>query len=108
MLAYALNLAAAIDLERHRPESAGERASEALRAAALVQRHTQAVIARALLGRVALAGGDRASAAAHLEALRADLDSPLRVSAHARAAALELATALETKVAKEGDRPCRT
>ena len=40
--------------------------------------------------------------------LLADLDSPLRVSAHARAAALELATALETKVAKEGDRPCRT
>jgi len=108
MLAYALNFAATVDLERRRPESAGERASEALRAAELVQRHTQAAIARALLGRVALAGGDRASAAAQLEALRADLDSPLRVSALARAAALELATALEAKGANEGDRPCRT
>jgi hypothetical protein len=94
MLAYALNFAASLDLARKRNESAHARATEALRAAEIVERRTQVVIAHAVLGQVALATGDQASAARHLDDARADASTPLRVSARARAAALDLANAL--------------
>jgi tetratricopeptide (TPR) repeat protein len=93
-LAYSLNFAASLDLARGRIESARSRATEALRAAEIVERRTQMVIAHALLGRIAFATGDRAAAARHLEETRPDVCTPLRVSARARAAALDLATAL--------------
>jgi hypothetical protein len=97
-LAYALNFAASLDFARGRIESARARATEALRAAEIVERLTQTVIAHALLGRIAHATGDRAAAARHLEAIRPDVCAPLRVSARARAAAIDLATALGTSL----------
>ena len=108
MLAYVLNFAASIELARGRREAARTRASEALRAAEAVVRRTQVVLARAVLGRVAVAEGDRATAVASLEAARADLAAPLGVSARAHAAARDLAAALEASVTPEGSPACRT
>ncbi len=107
MLAYALNFAAALDLARGDRAAARVRATEALQVAEVVGRSTQTVIARAVLGRAALADGDRPSAMRHLAALRDDVAAPLRVSARARAAALDLAAALGTPIEK-GDHPWHT
>jgi DNA-binding SARP family transcriptional activator/tetratricopeptide (TPR) repeat protein len=98
MLAYVLNFAASLDLARGRIDSARARAEEALRAAEIVERCTQTVIAHALLGKVALQAGDRTAAARHLDELRPDLAIPLRVSSRAHAAAVDLATALGASV----------
>jgi DNA-binding SARP family transcriptional activator len=103
MLAYVLNSAAVLDLARGDREAARVRAGEALQAAEIVGRSTQAVIARAVLGRVALADGDRATAMRQLDTLREDVGAPLRVSARARAAALDLALRLGTPIEKSGD-----
>ena len=105
MLAYVLNFAAVLDLARGGREAARARAREALQAAEIVGRTTQTVIARAVLGRVALADGDRATATRQLDALREDVAAPLRVSARARAAALDLALLLGTPIENSGDSP---
>ena len=105
MLAYALNFAAALDLERGDRETARARATEALHAADVVRRHTQTVIARTVLGRVALESGDRAAATRYFDALREDVAVPLRVSARARAAAFALGAALGTSIERAGDNP---
>jgi DNA-binding SARP family transcriptional activator/tetratricopeptide (TPR) repeat protein len=103
MLAYVLNLAASLDLARGARHSARVRATEALRAAEHVGRSTQTVIAHAMLGRVALSEGDHPAARRHLDAVRADVATPLRVSARACAAARELAAALGTPIENAGD-----
>jgi hypothetical protein len=105
MLAYVLNFAASLDLARGGREAARARAHEALQAAEVVGRSTQTVIARALLGRVALADGDRAAAMQQLDVLREDVAAPLRVSARARAAAFDLARRLDTPIEKSGANP---
>jgi DNA-binding SARP family transcriptional activator len=68
-------------------------AGEALTMAALVDRRSELGVARALLGRIALARQDRASAVAHLAAMRDDRSRPLGLSARAleRLGALEAA-----------------
>ena len=104
MLAYVLTHAARLDLAAGRTAAARERAEEALGAAQAVDRRTQVALARAVLGQAALAERDAAAAARHCDALRADVAEPLRLSAHARAAAFELADALGTHL--EGERPC--
>jgi DNA-binding SARP family transcriptional activator len=105
MLAYVLNSAAALDLARGGRETARARAKEALQAAEIVGRSTQTVIARAVLGRLALADGDGATAMQQLDAVREDVGAPLRVSARARTAALDLALRLGTPIEKSGDPP---
>jgi tetratricopeptide (TPR) repeat protein len=64
-LAYALNFAAEQDLACAQLTNAKRRAEEALRAAAVVKRASQVVIARGLLARVALAQNDPVAALAH-------------------------------------------
>jgi hypothetical protein len=106
MLAYILTHAASLDLAAGRTAAARERAQEALGAAQAVDRRTQVALARAVLGQAALAERDAVAATSHCDALRADVAEPLRLSAHARAAAFALADALGTRL--EGERPCLT
>jgi DNA-binding SARP family transcriptional activator len=108
MLAYVLNFAATLDQARGDESRAHARATEALRTAEIVGRATQSVVARVVLGTIELANGDRAAALRHLEAVRDDVEAPLRVSARARAAASELSRALGTHTGKTGDQPWGT
>ena len=94
LLARALIFAASINLEGNRPDVARLRADEALRASEIVGNRTQIVMARALLGLVALRGDDRPAAAGHLDAARQQLAEPHAVTARARAAVLRLAESL--------------
>jgi hypothetical protein len=71
-------------------------AAEALTAATLVDRRSEVGVARALLGRVALARHQRDDAAAHLEAMREDRARPLGLSARALRRLTALEAALES------------
>jgi len=90
-LAYALTHAADIDLAEGNHELAAHRAEEALAAAAVVARPSDAAVARALLGRAAFAAGRRDDATESLRALLVDLGRPGVLSARAHAAASALA-----------------
>lgn len=92
MTAYVLTHLAALDLQSGRTARARERAEEALASAEQVGRVGEAAVARAVLASLALAAGDRASAAR----IRAEarVDDP-RLSARARAAWREVATGVD-------------
>jgi tetratricopeptide (TPR) repeat protein len=85
MLAYVLSSAAGLDLAAGRIDRAEARAAEALRAAQAIRRATLVAIARASLAEIALACGDPARAAAHLDAVSLDPAQPFAISARARA-----------------------
>jgi DNA-binding SARP family transcriptional activator/tetratricopeptide (TPR) repeat protein len=95
MSAYVLIFAAEHDVTAGQLDRAERRASEALRAAALVKRQSQAALARAVLGRVALLRGDPAGARRHVEAVQPDLARPTALSARARRAVVALEAALK-------------
>ena len=84
MLSTILNFAADHDLACERLERAQERAAEALAAAKAVERNNQAAVARATLARLAIRATDRNGAQAQLDPLRAELATPLALSAYAR------------------------
>ncbi|HVY38071.1 MAG TPA: AAA family ATPase, partial [Polyangia bacterium] len=94
MLAYVLNVAATQDLESADVASAEARARRALAAATAVGRRSEIAIARALLGRAAVARGDRATAREQLAAVRDDRRASLGLSARAAAAVDDLAAAI--------------
>jgi hypothetical protein len=93
MLAYVQNGLAEHALAAGAVDDAERWAGEALATAALVDRRSELGVARALLGRVALARRDARAATAHLQAMREDRERPLGLSARAldRLAALEAA-----------------
>jgi DNA-binding SARP family transcriptional activator len=93
MLAYVQNGLAEDALAHDALDEAERWAGEALTTAALVDRRSELAVARAALGRIALARRDAAAAAAHLAAAREDRERPLGLSARAlaRLAALEAA-----------------
>jgi DNA-binding SARP family transcriptional activator/tetratricopeptide (TPR) repeat protein len=86
MLAYVLVFAAERDVDAGRLEASERRASEALRAATVVNRQSQMALARAVLSRAALAGGDERAAHRHVEAVRPAFDQVFALSARARSA----------------------
>ena len=94
MLAYVLNAAATQDLVAGELAAAEAHAGAALAAAAVVGRRSEIAVARALLGRAALARGDAARARAQLDALREDRERPLGLSQRAAAIVDELAAAV--------------
>jgi DNA-binding SARP family transcriptional activator len=96
MLAYVLCGVADHALARGAVDEAERRAGEALTLAALVDRRSEVAVARALLGQIALARGDRAGATAHLAATRDDRERPLGLSARALARLGALEAALES------------
>jgi hypothetical protein len=69
-LAYVQIKAAQIDYRNDRRNSAARRAAEALELASVLQRPTEAALARALLAALSRNGNDNASASEHDEALR--------------------------------------
>ena len=81
LLSYAQTHAAELDLEEGRPANASSRGRDALEAAIAVTRASEAVVARAVLGRAALAHGRRDEALALLRELGPDLEAPGLVSA---------------------------
>jgi DNA-binding SARP family transcriptional activator len=85
MLAYVLVAAAEIDRTAGRLDRAQSRAGEALVAAEIVQRRSLVAAARASLADVAIARGDSARAAEHVEAVEADIARPHAISAAVRA-----------------------
>jgi hypothetical protein len=85
ILSTTLNLCGELAFEKREMANAASFAQEALGAATAVQQLSQQVVARALLARVAAAGGDRATASDHLE-VAGGLAQPQAVSARARAA----------------------
>lgn len=107
MLAYVQTSAAAQDLEAGETAQAQRRAQQALVAASVVGRRSEMAVARALLGRAALARGDRATADAELSAARADRDTPLALSARAVAAVDALVAALGPPSSPSGQKPPR-
>ncbi|HSS37696.1 MAG TPA: AAA family ATPase, partial [Polyangia bacterium] len=94
MLAYVLNVAATQDLAAVDVGSAEARATRALAAATAVGRRSEIAIARCVLGRAALARGDRTVALEQLAAVRDDRRASLGLSARAAAAVDELAAAI--------------
>ena len=94
MLAYVLNVAATQDLAAVDVGSAEARATRALAAATAVGRRSEIAIARCVLGRAALARGDRTVALEQLAAVRDDWRASLGLSARAAAAVDELAAAI--------------
>jgi hypothetical protein len=96
MLAYLLVGAADLDRAAGRTASAERRATEALAAAEAVQRRTLVASARASLAELALGKGDRAGAAGHLGAVKADLASPLGIGCRVRLRLDRLAATLGT------------
>jgi DNA-binding SARP family transcriptional activator len=97
-LAYLLSNAAWLDVERGAAERAVRRAGAALAAAIAVERTTEAALARAVLARVATAGGEDADRVAELLAAIAT-DLP-RVAASVRAL---IAPLVAGAVAEDGE-----
>jgi DNA-binding SARP family transcriptional activator len=95
ILAFALNLAAELDLAAGELARASARAGQALAAAEAVGRTSQITLARAVLAQAAHAGGDDAAASAHLAPTAPLLAEPLGVSARSRRAAERARAALE-------------
>jgi DNA-binding SARP family transcriptional activator len=73
-LAYVLSRAAWLDIERGRSEIAATRAQLALVASEALERSTEIACARAVLARVARAGGDERGASAHVDEIVARID----------------------------------
>ena len=90
LLSRALTLAAATDFEDGHLGRAATRAEEVLRAAEIVGRRSEIVMALVVLARVALRRGDAAAAERYAQAASADLRGPNTVAAHARRAASAL------------------
>jgi hypothetical protein len=84
------------DLDARRLDRAAAHAAEAVKAAEVLKRRSDAAVARALLGSIALATGDRAQAIDSLRAASASASTPLALSAHALRHARALAEALES------------
>jgi tetratricopeptide (TPR) repeat protein len=89
-LAYALTLAAELDLERGASERAERRSAEALRAAEAVERHSDAALAKATSARLGHTRGERQAAVACLAEFEQYLATPLGLSARAIAALASL------------------
>jgi DNA-binding SARP family transcriptional activator/tetratricopeptide (TPR) repeat protein len=94
-LACVLTLWARSDLEAGRLERARAHALEAATAAEALKRRGDGAVARALLGSVLLAMGDRAGALAQLQAASGGGSTATAPSARARVRAAALAAALE-------------
>jgi hypothetical protein len=107
MLAFALNLAAELDLAAGRIEQAAGRAGQALAAAQAVDRSSQTTLARAVLAQAAWATGDHAGARAHLAPTAALLTDPLAISARGRRAADRARQAFDGEPPKVRPRPAR-
>jgi len=84
MLSYVLVATAQLDLRARRLALARARAEEGLCAAEAVGRRSQVALARSVLARVAIEEGDPAEAARHLEAVGAETEGRLALSARAR------------------------
>jgi DNA-binding SARP family transcriptional activator len=91
-LAYAQNFMANLDVRAGDLPAARARADEALRAAEAVGRRTEVARARTVLAHVEHLAGSTSLAAAHLDALREDVDRPLGLAAATRRAVIELAS----------------
>jgi DNA-binding SARP family transcriptional activator/predicted ATPase len=87
-LAYVLTRTAEIDLARGRVKSARERAEEALRCAAILERPTETLLARVILAEAAAADDDPVSYAIHRSAIDALADARVARRARDRAHAL--------------------
>jgi hypothetical protein len=94
-LTCVLALWARSDLECGRLDQARAHAAESVKAAEVMKRRSDAAVARALLGSVVLAAGDRAEAMRQLGAAAATASGPLSLSAYARARVGALTDALE-------------
>ncbi len=94
-LTCVLALWARLDLEDGRLDRAKAEAAEAARAAELLKRRSDAAVARAVLGSIVLAMGDRAEAQRQLEAASVGVGVPLTVSAYTLARIRALGHALE-------------
>jgi DNA-binding SARP family transcriptional activator len=94
-LTCVLALWARSDLDARRLDRARIHATEAVKAAEVLKRRSDAAVAQALLGSIALATGERARALDHLRAASASASTPLELSAYARGRARALAQALE-------------
>ncbi len=93
-LTCVLSLWARSDLEWGRLDRAKANASEAVKAAEVLRRRSDMAVARALLGSIVLATGDRAEATSQLRVASASVSTPLSLSAYARARVRDLAEAL--------------
>jgi DNA-binding SARP family transcriptional activator len=94
-LTCVLALWARSDLDARRLDRAATHAAEAVKAAEVLKRRSDAAVARALLGSIALARGERAQALDSLRAASVSASSPLALSAYARRCARVLAASLE-------------
>ena len=94
-LSCVLSLWARVDLDAGRFDRARAHAAEAVSAADALNRSNDAAVARALLGLIVLATGDRAEARRQLDAA-SDAPTPRSVSAYAGACTRALAEALGT------------
>ncbi len=99
-LTCVLALWARSDLDAHRLDRAAAHAAEAVKAAEVLKRRSDAAVARALLGSIALASGERTQAIDSLRAASASASTPLALSAYAlrrtRALAASLGSPLPT------------
>jgi DNA-binding SARP family transcriptional activator len=93
-LTWVLALWAQSDLEAGRLDRAKTHAAEAVKAAEVLKRRSDAAVSRALLGSVLLATGDRPGAMAELRAASFSASAPLALSAYARARLAALAAML--------------
>lgn len=87
-LAYTLNRAALVDLERQRPQAAIQRAAEALRCAETLERVSEVVLAHVILARAHRATNDETACARHMAALVDFEDVPVAEWTRTRAAGL--------------------
>ncbi|HEY0940268.1 MAG TPA: AAA family ATPase [Steroidobacter sp.] len=87
-LAYALNRAALVDLERQKPQAAIHRATEALRCAETLERGSEVMLAHILLARAHRAANDEPACARHIAALADFEDAPVAEWTRSRAAGL--------------------
>ncbi len=90
LLARALTVAAAADLDRGDVASAATRAEEALRAAEIVGRRSEVVLALALLTRGAERIGDASAAHGYQQKLAAELPDPGAVAWYVRQATVSM------------------
>lgn len=88
-LACALNLAAALELQRSGLDAAGTIAAEALEVAEAIGEASEAAVAQATLAQVAIAQDDPQRAAVVLDRLRSMIEVPDAVSARALKAAAD-------------------
>jgi tetratricopeptide (TPR) repeat protein len=97
-LTCVLSLWARSDLEAGRLDRARTHAAEAVKAADLLARRSDAAVGRATLGSIALTLGDRAEAASQLQAASASASTPLTLSAYALGRIRLLTDALEATI----------